>query len=248
MRKMKDCCKILVVIIVLALFAGCKEETVESSFKTLSLMQITEIESVWSGPCPNLTSAEVYYGTHNGYIAIFFRGDVCMAETRTIAGVEISHGYPFYIYLYKDGVLTELEDAYHKGMISKAVVEAIAEYHKKPGKSHTFISFFKVNYDNINEIIVTNRITDEVVAQITDTGDIKMIRNTFIGWDYEAAKTEEADLACMYRVTFVTASEKMEIEFSESSTYCRIDNEPYLLPKAFHRTIVQYITESEHSS
>lgn len=240
---------ILALVVALTLFTGCKKEpdfgTVESSFKPLNSMQIEEIKAAWSGWCPDLTSPKVYYGTHNGYVAIFVSGDLCMVQTSVIADVEISHGFSFHIYLYKDGFVIGLEEAYNCGLVPKAVVAAIAEYHNMPGKSSTFISFFEANFYNIQEVTVTKANTNEVIAQISDTGTIKKMRNMFIGWKYDTAQTEPEDITCDYKVTFTALGGKLEIYFTENSIYCLIDNESYLLPESFHREMMKCINETK---
>lgn len=256
MRQNKIYVKVLALILMLfvlaGLFAGCQEKhTPVSSFKPLNVMQITEIENAWKYspmgefPCPNLSMESCYYGTHDGYIAIFYPGDLCMAQTRIIAGVEISYGYPFYIYLYKDGRFVEIEDAYNGGLVQRETIEAIAEYHVKPHNSSNNPLFDGILL-SITELTVIDQHTNEVVLHIDDSDTIKRIRNTFIGWSYESAATEERDIACRYLISFVAPIKTVEIEFTDVSNYCEIAGEPYLLPEVFYEQIFEYLSGSEN--
>lgn len=252
LKRIKGLVLILTLLVMADFLAGCREETVTppvSSFKPLNVMQIAEIELAWphsplgAYPCPDLSSDQVYYGTHGDYIAIFEHGVLCMEQTRTIAGVEISYGHPFYIYLYKDGRFIEIEDAYNDGLVHKETIEAIAEYHKKP-RYNSNNPIFEGMLHSITEVTVINQHTNEVVFQTDDPDTIKRIRNTFIGWSYESAATEKCDTDFVYMITFEALHGMVQIEFSDSSICCAIDHKHYLLPEAFRQQIVEYIEKS----
>ena len=240
----------LTLFLLITLFGGCQSNPVQepkSSFEPLNPPQIAQIDEAWQKsdmgkyPCPDLSSEDVYYGTHGDCVAIFYPGQLTAERTLEVAGVEITYGYFFNIYVYHSGTLCKLEEAYQNGLLTKENIEFIAKHHNDV---HLILSdnpMFEELYEGTTEVSITNRYTNEEICRITDSDVVKKLQYAFNGWSFESAATEAMDLGCMYLVSF---DDRLVIEFAEGQTYCRIDNKAYLLPEAFCELIDSYLPKT----
>ena len=90
----------------------------------------------WLDPTPGSDGGMRYYGMYNGYYILFDGMGLRLDHyTAIYIGNEIiADGSGFGIYAYKDGVFTNLKDAYDMGLLSDRQIAKIAETHRKADK------------------------------------------------------------------------------------------------------------------
>ncbi|MBE6916763.1 MAG: hypothetical protein E7470_02490 [Ruminococcaceae bacterium] len=240
----------VLILVLVIVFAGCNtKHSNESSFEPLTSEQIQEIREDWRTlglgtlSLSALTSDKVYYGTHGDCVAIFYEPDdfILMKKTLEVAGVTIEIATECEIYIYRNGAFLKLEDAYREEWLSKENVEAIAQHHMDVRLIFSNNPLFLKDYPTVQTVSVSDRYTNELVFRLEDSKSIRQLEYAFNNWSYDSAATEVMDISLNYTITFEDFGKMLEIEFSESSTYCRIDDKPYLLPDTFHQLIMEYI-------
>jgi len=70
-----------------------------------------------------------YYGTHNGYAAIFRPGNATAVMTLIVGDTVFHYPYNFSIWVWKDGRFTNITDAYLYGLLNARDVKRIGYYH-----------------------------------------------------------------------------------------------------------------------
>ena len=76
-------------------------------------------------------SGMIYYGKFGGAHVFYYRSPFCAIENKKIAKEKISDSNMFSIFVYKNGKVCEIEDAYKNMIISRSNVADIARYHYK---------------------------------------------------------------------------------------------------------------------
>ena len=90
------------------------------------------IESLDEISCEIDPSRETrYYGTYHDYVVFFSAGQMRVNTEITVAGETFFHGNYFNIFVYKDGDLYKIQEAYEKGILNEEDIKGIAEYHKR---------------------------------------------------------------------------------------------------------------------
>ena len=129
-------------ILLLGCFAGCQETPatpllIEDKDGTLYGWKEKEIEDAyrnrglaytWSENSPEWIR---YYGTENGYVILFEKFAIHEGWTLTIADNSFYSSEGFFLFAYKDGVFTKLEDAYAQGLISKSAIDTAWKIHQE---------------------------------------------------------------------------------------------------------------------
>ena len=69
------------------------------------------------------------YGTINGCIVIFGAGNMFWSETITVADCEFFYASSFEIYVYRDGEVCVLKDAYEKGWLTEDHIKQLEARH-----------------------------------------------------------------------------------------------------------------------
>ena len=88
-------------------------------------------ESYGAGWANDGSGAFHYYGIYDGYVTVFDRG-ITAAETIIIIGNELFwESYGFSIWIYRNGNIITLGDAYADGLVSDAALSLISERHKQ---------------------------------------------------------------------------------------------------------------------
>ena len=74
-----------------------------------------------------------YYGTYNGYIALFILPEMgaSVGMTEIIGDETFVDNEPYSLYVYGDGEFIYLKDAYASGLVSKEDIAQIASIHRK---------------------------------------------------------------------------------------------------------------------
>ena len=135
---MKKFCRLLIVLLVCCAFVGCASKN-ESKVLTLSGELKKEVETAWreiKGRDLVLDDdfGHRYYGTYQGAVVIFepawIQGMVFDVITELeIAGETFVWGCDFQIYVYKDGEICTLKNAYQYGKVTQENIKTIREYH-----------------------------------------------------------------------------------------------------------------------
>ena len=130
---MKKYWRFLVALLVCCVLVGCGGKT-EPKLLTLSGELQKEVETAWR----EIKGRDIawddhghrYYGTYQGAVVIFEPVGIIDTVTELeVAGETFVWGYNFQIYVYKDGEICTLKNAYQYGMLTQENIKAIREYH-----------------------------------------------------------------------------------------------------------------------
>lgn len=77
-----------------------------------------------------------YYGTYDGHIVYFIDSPLCVVTEIVLGDQTIMHGYGCTIWVYSDGELCTLEEAYYNGLLTDAHISLINQYHKEYNKAY----------------------------------------------------------------------------------------------------------------
>lgn len=77
-----------------------------------------------------------YYGTYDGHIVYFVETPLDAMHEIVLGNQTIMHGNVFVIWVYSDGELCELEEAYHNGLLTDDHISLINQYHKEYNKAY----------------------------------------------------------------------------------------------------------------
>lgn len=117
----------------LFLWMSCRNST-EWSRDTLSVREKRSIEAAWKEKwnIPNFElTDDVYYGSCRGCVVLFCGGLLPSITELTVANETFIYSNVFSIWVYRNGELIALEDAYAKGWLTDENIADIARYHRK---------------------------------------------------------------------------------------------------------------------
>ena len=85
---------------------------------------------VFITPESAFSSPRFYYGTYNGYVILFYSGDICILHSVTVGTERFDYGNYFTIFAYKDGILHNMKDIYDNGGLTDEQISKIAQHHR----------------------------------------------------------------------------------------------------------------------
>ena len=88
-----------------------------------------QIKQDWQAQFDSELSIINYYGTHNGYVALFVPGNDFVVTNIEIAGTTFEYSVSWTIYLWKDSIFHDMLDAYEQGLVTAANISAIGKAH-----------------------------------------------------------------------------------------------------------------------
>lgn len=117
--------------------APLEKETVEQI--TIALREKYQEYSVDWYSVKNTSGTCRCYGTDRGADIVFYAGGFRLEipDSRTVAESAFRFGTAFELYLHKDGILTDLEEAYQNGLVSQDAIAAAAQMHNNTYKEDT---------------------------------------------------------------------------------------------------------------
>ena len=117
--------------------APLEKETVEQI--TIALREKYQEYSIDWYSVKNPSGTCRCYGTDRGADIIFYAGGFRLEipDSRTVAEATFHFSTAFELYLHKDGILTDLEEAYQNGLVSQAAIAAAAQMHNNTYKEDT---------------------------------------------------------------------------------------------------------------
>lgn len=117
--------------------APLEKETVEQI--TIALREKYQEYSIDWYSVKNPSGTCRCYGTDRGADIVFYAGGFRLEipDSRTVAESAFRFGTAFELYLHKDGILTDLEEAYQNGLVSQDAIAAAAQMHNNTYKEDT---------------------------------------------------------------------------------------------------------------
>jgi hypothetical protein len=117
--------------------APLEKETVEQI--TIALREKHQEYSIDWYSVKNPSGTCRCYGTDRGADIVFYAGGFRLEipDSRTVAEATFHFGTAFELYLHKDGILTDLEEAYQNGLVSQNAIAAACQMHNNTYKEDT---------------------------------------------------------------------------------------------------------------
>lgn len=126
----------MMLILLLGALSSCgnrisvsKKEKIEKAFREQKEIEL-ELSLNEKGEIVDCGYME-YYGVFDEAYVFFSPSMMCAVETKTVAKQRITYPYCFNIWIYKNGKVYTIEDAYEKRVLSKWTVTNIARAHYK---------------------------------------------------------------------------------------------------------------------
>ena len=134
MKTLKIVALLALAMVTSTIMVGCGNKDVDKSFDIDTAIE-TKIKKDWQVEHGYSLSAINYYGTHSGYVAFFVPGDNTVVTNVKIAGTIFRYGNDWTIWLWKDGVFSNMIDTYLQGFLTAKNIEDIGAYHIQAMKS-----------------------------------------------------------------------------------------------------------------
>ena len=127
---------LLTVVMLLGSFYGCQEQQ-DDPFAPLSNQQLEQINEVWQERMGHKLTIGTdryvhtqHYGTFGDCTVLFQPGSLMVLSSIKVAEHEFTFPSSFTIYVYHDGELLSLQEAFSAGLLTSRQIGLIAEYHK----------------------------------------------------------------------------------------------------------------------